>query len=88
MDEGERGRRLVNPRLVKIFCFLTVRDDEFELEDRARVVVDAHDNRIGAVRVFGIVAEVGLTLLEAHAILPCILHDLVADGRGDAGEEE
>ena len=67
---------------------MTVRDDEFELEDRARVVVDAHDNRIGAVRVFGIVAEVGLTLLEAHAILSCVLHDLVADGRGDAGEEE
>ncbi len=88
MNEGEGGGRLVNPRLVKIFGLLTVGDDEFELEDRARVVVYAHDNRISAVCVFGIVAEVGLTLLKAHAVFSRVLHDFVTDGRRNAREKE
>lgn len=75
-----RGGSLVNPTLVEIFCELTVCDDEFEFHKGGDVVVDAHDYGVRAVRVFGIVAEIGLTFLETHAVVARILHDLVTNG--------
>lgn len=74
------GGRFVNPALVEIFGKLAVCDDEFEFHKGGDVVVDAHDHGVRAVRVFGIVAEIGLTFLETHAVVARILHDLVTNG--------
>lgn len=80
VDNGIGGGSLVNPALVEIFGKLAVGNNEFQLHKGGDVVVDAHDHGVRAVRVFGIVAEIGLTFLETHAVVARILHDFVTNG--------
>ena len=80
VDNGIGGGRFVNPALVEIFGKLAVGNNEFQLHKGGDVVVDAHDHGVRAVRVFGIVAEIGLTFLETHAVVARILHDFVTNG--------
>ena len=88
VNERVRGRSLVHPAFVKILCELAVGDDEFEFHKGGDVVVDAHNDGIRSVRVFGIIAKIGLAFFEAHAVFASVLHDFVANGGGNFGEEQ
>ena len=80
VDDGIGCGSLVNPAFVEIFGKLAVGDNEFQLHKGGDVVVDAHDHGVRSVRVLGIVAEIGLTFLETHAVVASVLHDLVTNG--------
>ena len=88
MDERVGLRGFVHPAFVEIFCKLTVCHHEFQLHERGDVAVDLHDDRVRPVRILGIVAEVGLTLLVAHSVLARVGVDVVAYGRRYAREKE
>lgn len=81
-------RCLVNPTLVQIFCKLAVGNHEFQFHKGGYVVVDAHNHGVSAVGIFGIVAKIGLAFLETHTVVASVLHDFVANGRGNFGEEQ
>ena len=78
----------VNPTFVKIFGKLTIGNNKLEFHKSGDVVVDAHNHGVSAVRIFGIIAKIGLTFFEAHAVFATVLHNFVADGGGNLREEK